>query len=403
MLYVSQESVGDRYFKEAELEPGSAIYAEVLSLIDRHFQLAHRHKISVIDDYLPVDQMDAVWGARLSGKLFTPERGYAGIGEGVGNNVYSIGTYGSWPWQEGGEQEMWAQTDAWVRWFEAQVFETPTEYFLYLIDESDDYRQIEQWAGWIDENPGPGRRMLSLATLDLPVAAANTPTLDIPASWASFGVTEEWGSVVDRYRAAQDKRVFLYNSNRPATGSFGIEDEGVALRQLAWTQHKMGIDRWFYWEGTYYENFQCYEDVELALTDVYNQAQTYGCLEDFDESLGETGWNYLNGDGVLFYPGTDTRFPVESYGAMGPFASLRLKHWRRGIQDVDYLTMAARIAPERTQQIAEELVPVVLWEVGVDDPEDPTYVYADIHWPTDPDVWEAARRELAEIIAGAGP
>jgi hypothetical protein len=45
----------------------------------------------------------------------------------------------------------------------------------------------------------------------------------------------------------------------------------------------------------------------------------------------------------------------------------------------------------------------VLWEVGVEDPEDPTYVYTDIRWPTAPDVWEAARSELAEIIARAGP
>jgi hypothetical protein len=29
-------------------------------------------------------------------------------------------------------------------------------------------------------------------------------------------------------------------------------------------------------------------------------------------------------------------------------------------------------------------------------------VLADISWPTDPDVWEAARAELADIIEGAG-
>jgi len=398
MLYASLEDIGDLYLGETELTPGTAAYDEALFLMDRHFQLAHRHKISLIDDYLPVDQMGEAWGPRLNGELFTPDNGYEGVGVGVGNNVYSIGTYGSWPWQGGTQTDMWKHTDAWVNWFESQAFITPTEYFLYLIDESDDYQQIEEWAQWIDSNPGPGQRLMSMATLDLPVAAANVPSLDIPASWASFGVTTEWGEAVDQYNSDPDKLFYLYNSNRPATGSFAIEDEGVALRQLTWTQFKMGIDRWFYWEGTYYSNYQCYEDSEEAQTNVFKQAQTYGCLEDIDDSLGETGWNYLNGDGVLFYPGTDTRFPNESYGVMGPFASLRLKHWRRGIQDADYLAMAAQIDPERTEQIVQEMIPVVLWEVGVTELEDPTYVYADISWPTDPDVWEAARRELADIL-----
>jgi hypothetical protein len=84
----------------------------------------------------------------------------------------------------------------------------------------------------------------------------------------------------------------------------------------------------------------------------------------------------------------------------GPFASLRLKHWRRGIQDVDYLTLAAVISPTRTAEIVAGIVPTVLWEYGVSDPEDPTWLLADISWSTDPDDWEAARAELADIIEG---
>jgi len=87
----------------------------------------------------------------------------------------------------------------------------------------------------------------------------------------------------------------------------------------------------------------------------------------------------------------------------GPFASLRLKHWRRGIQDVEYLAMAAATDPGRVQAIVDAIVPSILWDLGVEDPSDPTWVLADISWPTDPDVWEAARAELADIIEGAMP
>jgi len=396
MLVFSSENINDRYLGEdnAYPEPGTAVYTQSLELADRHFQLAHRHKISLIDGFDDTTQMDETWISRLNGELFTPARGYDGVGVGVGNNVYSIGTYGSWSWQGGTQADMWANTDAWVNWFDTQAFTTPTDYFLYLIDESDDYPQIEQWAQWINNNPGPGQRLMSLATIDLPTAAANTPSLDIPTSWATFGITNIWQSAADSYKANPDKRFYLYNSNRPATGSFATEDDGVALRVLPWAQYKKNIDRWFYWESTYYNNYQG----NTGQTNVFQQAQTYGDFDEIDSVLGETGWNYLNGDGVLLYPGTDTRYPADSYGVQGPFASLRLKHWRRGVQDVDYLTLAAVISPTRTAEIVNTMVPKVLWEVGVSDPNDPTWVLADISWSTDPDVWEAARAELAGII-----
>jgi len=402
MLVYASENANDRYLGEQYPEPGTAVYTQSLELADRHFQLAHRHKISLIDGVEEVEQMDEAWTDRLSGGLFTSAEGYDGVGVGVGNNVYSVGTYGSWSWQGGGEADMWANTDPWVNWFQAHAFARPTEVFLYLVDESDDCPQIEQWSQWMDNNPGPGRSLMSMATIDLPAAAAETPSLDVPTSLSQFGLTDVWQTAVDAYTADPAKRFYMVNGTRPASGSFAIEDDGVALRELAWGQVKKGVDRWFYWESTYYVNYQCYGyDDPKAYINLFQQAQTYGCYERDDDSLGQAGWNYFNGDGVLFYPGTDTRYPQESYGVMGPLASLRLKHWRRGIQDVDYLTLAAAINPTRTAEIVDEVVPTVLWEYGVTDPEDPTWVLTDISWSTDPDDWEAARAELADIIEGS--
>jgi hypothetical protein len=403
MIFYEWGNVNDRYLGKENMwpEPGTPEYAQAIELLDRHFQLAHRHKVSLINGELEIERMDDAWTSRLSGELFTPAQGYDGVGIGVGNGVYSIGTYGSWPWQGGTEADMWTNTDPWVNWFDAQAFATPTDYFLYLIDESDDYPQIEQWAQWMDNNPGPGHRLRSLATISLPEAMANTPSLDIPTSGAGIGITSEWENALAALRADPSKRFFMYNGWRPASGSFAIEDEGVALRELAWGHYKKGVERWFYWESTYYVNFQCYGYYHpRSHTNLFQQAQTFGCYSYDDESLGEAGWNYFNGDGVLFYPGTDTRFPDESYGVQGPFASLRLKLWRRGIQDVDYLALAASVNPTRTAAIVNEMVPKVLWEYGVADPEDPTWIRTDISWSTDPDDWEAARAELADIIEG---
>lgn len=101
---------------------------------------------------------------------------------------------------------------------------------------------------------------------------------------------------------------------------------------------------------------------------------------------------------MLFYPGTDLVFPDESYDLLGPIASLRLKHWRRGIQDIQYITLANEIDPIATQAIVDEMVPTVLWEVGVADPADPTFLHEPPSWSTNSDDWEAARKALANII-----
>jgi len=402
MIYFSEENINDRYLGEPYPDKGTAAYARSQAIINRHFQLAHRHKFSLIDGGANApSEMAADWLPRLNGSLFTAAQGYDGPGVGVGNNVYSIGTYGSWNWQNQGKQSMWTHTDAWVNWFDAQGLTTPTDYFLYLIDESTDFPQIEQWAKWMNENPGPGGRLPSMATIALPDAINHVPDLDIPTSGAGFGVTSDWENALAALRASGDKRFWMYNGSRPGSGSFATEDEGVALRELAWGGYKKGVERWFYWESTYYINFQCYGyNDPKAITNVFQQAQTFGCYSYDSPTRGQAGWNYFNGDGVLFYPGTDTRYPAESYGLDGPFASLRLKLWRRGIQDVDYLTLAAAIDPARVRRIVQRMVPKVLWEYGVDDPNDPTWVRTDISWSIDPDDWEAARNELADIIDG---
>lgn len=404
MLFLGYEDINDRYLGEVYPTAGSVNDDESRLIRDRHFQLAHRHRISLIDgsersvaqsDGNPMDQPHSQWLPRLDGSLFTAVNGYDGPGVNVGNGIYSIGTYGSWSWQGEGETAMRNHSDRWVDWFAANAPET--EYFLYLIDESDNFPQIQQWARWINDNPGPGKSLMSMATMPMPPAKVNTPDLDIPTSWFNVGKTDEWQNAVDHFENTPDKRVYFYNSNRPASGSFAIEEDGVALRELTWGQYKMGIDRWFYWESTYYNNFQG----NTGQTNVFRTAHTFGNFEEVDPVIGETGWNYLNGDGVLFYPGTDTRYAADSYGVKGPFASLRLKHWRRGIQDVDYLTLAAAVDPDRVSQIVDEMVPKALWEYGVTDPNDPTWVLTDISWSTDPDDWEEARAELADIIESA--
>ena len=176
-----------------------------------------------------------------------------------------------------------------------------TEYFLYLIDESSDYPKTEKWAKWLNDNPGPGRRLKSMATIPLPEAVAHTPSLKVAASVAGLGITDQWEGPAKAYTHDPQRRFFLYNGGRPAAGTFCTEDDGVALRVNAWIQYKKQINRWFYWESTYYNDFQG----GSGKLNLFQSAHTFGPKAKLDAVQGETGGNYSNGDGVLFYPGLE--------------------------------------------------------------------------------------------------
>jgi len=398
MIYYSDEDINDRYLGKKWPDMSKETLANMkrkIAIWKNHHLLAHRHKVSLIDDGRTSIDSDLIkmWTPVLTGNLFTIQNGYDGPGIGVSSGVYSIGTYGGWRnrWDEESKEAMWQNTDNWVWLFEKKF--PNVEYFLYLLDEPKDkiLPDVEKWASWVKENPGIGHRLKTLVTENIVKASKYTPSVDI--AFTGWGDTAVWKPVVDLYNK-EGKQYWAYNGRRPMTGSFAIEDDGVALRVLAWTQFKHKVARWFYWEATQYKN-SSHVSVE---TNVFRTAWTFGREGGYNPKYGDTGPNYNNGDGVLFYPGTEMRYPEDNYGLLGPIASLRLKLWRRGIQDVDYLTMAAKVNPEKVNAIVQDMIPKTLWEVGVTDPKDPSYVHTDISWSTDPDVWEKARRELANII-----
>jgi hypothetical protein len=392
-----------RYLGADPFNPGDGAYLQKVR--DRHFQLAHRHRLTMVDANLGYgpwadDSPRPDWLPRLDGSLFTSAQGYVGPNAGQPNNTYAIGMYNTWNWQGGTEQDMRTHLDAWEQWFRTNA--PSAERFLFISDEprAQDLPTAERFAQWVKNNPGIGKNIKSFGAMSLLDAVASVPSLDMVSSLLAVADPATWNTALSTLKSRNSRAsLSMYNGKRPASGGFDTEDDGVSLRELAWGQYKKGVDRWFYWESTYYNNYQG----NMGQTNLFKTAQTIGSVDPTsgDTSvLGQTGYNYTNGDGVLFYPGTDKLFPSDSYNINGPIASLRMKHWRRGIQDVDYLTMANAINPTRTQQIVNAMVPRVLWETGVADPKTPNYLRAGISWSVDPNDWESARKQLADIIEG---
>jgi len=451
MLHLAGEQIAERYFLGAS---GGVIAssddANYRRIVDNHFKLAWRHGISVTDlnelvpdKILPVDRPNEDWERRLTGGLYTAANGYSGPGQNLAHDVFSVGSYGNWSGWWGLRQydpeatdvfdpnapldflrsELERRTDAWETWFATNAPDTVR--YLYVDDEpavsfiNSGPRLPIEFANlvseFVKENPGPGGNLdtfITASPLDYNDELPNTAILGTVISEAP---TQIWDEATAALNADPDRRYFMYNGRRPASGTFVTDDDGVALRELPWGQYKKGISRWFFWNANYWDNFLGGpavrdltevdpEGAQFRLgtrTNVFKNAHTFGSHDFFDPIIGETGvFNYSNGDGVLMYPGTDRVFPAESRELDGPIASLRMKHWRRGIQDVQYIGLAMQVDAVATQAIIDSIVPEVMWELGVADENDPTFVHKPPSWSTDPDVWESARAQLVSIILG---
>ncbi len=148
MIYYSDANIAARH----GLERGPDLWA----MIKNYHRMAHRHRLELIGSGTR-EEAEVLLGT-LDGTEFTSTQGYAGPGEGVGNTVYSINTYGCH--FEDSEEGYRRESDHWVTWFDEHA--PNVEYFVYLTDEPETeaaYEWIRARAARIHNNPGPGQRL----------------------------------------------------------------------------------------------------------------------------------------------------------------------------------------------------------------------------------------------------
>lgn len=371
------------------------------AITDRYFQLFHRHKISLLgENECPIaDHPCDSSIPRLDGSLYTANHDYDGPGVGTQPGIFSIGTYGTWSWRDQGRAEMWQHTDNWATWF--QQYLPGTQTFLYLQDEpkDHDWSKNEQWAKWMADNPGPGKAIPSLITMSPVTAKAAVPSLAIPMTGMMSGMCPPGVLICDTsattaaaahyYQSTPGRDLWGYNDGRPAAGSAMLEDDGVAMRTIPWAQSRSNIRWWMYW----------YVNPDTSI-DLFHDPVTFGTVQYFDYANGWVGNDGCsNGNGQLVLYGTDLFNPQSSYGVDGPIGTVRLKEWRRGIQDADYLALAKQIDPVATKAIEDRMMPLVMWQYGGPGSDPNYYTGQGPTWSDDPDNWESARTELASIIA----
>jgi hypothetical protein len=202
--------------------------------------------------------------------------------------------------------------------------------------------------------------------------------------------------------------VWWYNGARPARLEM-TRGRGHRHRMKAWAAARHGITWWFFWTGSYWYQWQSYGWASPnTATRLFQNAATFqGNAAARDVVLGLTSANYSNGDGVLCYPLTDRDHPADSYGVVAVAASLRMKFWRRGIQDGDYIALARAADRAAADAVVRRLVPKALWEYERDIEAEPQFATnaggttEAPAWPEDPQPYEDARAALADLVERA--
>lgn len=382
----------------------------VKHISDVYFQMFHRHRIDLVggetETPTATPGINDFFLSRYDGSLYTAANGYDGPGVNTGTSIYGVGMWGSWGQNINDRQTMWNFANPIGDWFASHF--PSVEFFIYLADEppASQFPQVANWANWLASSPGNGRNMRSMSTVTLTTTNNFMPDLSITASANYLGEcplfslyscdnTAYTASALATHLSNPTHQYWMYGGNHPGSGTTNTEDDGIAMRTLPWVQTKVGIDHWFNW----------YANMNIQSSNWFQTTCSWGCDgARFDPVFGlQSDHLYTNGTGIMVYPGTDVTHPQDSYGVEGPLASLRLKEWRRGMLDGDYLALAKRANPAAAAAILQRVVPAAVWEnkapgwpLG-----DPSFFLGGVSWSSNPDDWEAARADLANIITSA--
>ncbi|HEX7317577.1 MAG TPA: hypothetical protein VF297_26990 [Pyrinomonadaceae bacterium] len=360
-------------------EPSQPVQYMGRNLDAEFHRFAHRQRVELVHAY-NVASARAARG-RFTGEDFTRARGYEGPGEQVGNRVIPRTFYG--PGKEFDERESaWRQSDEWMTFLRENFPRAVT--FLYVPDEPgpSEYDYIRRLGENVHSNPGPGK------ALPLFVTKRYTKELEEAIDIWDSGPQ---GFDVERARSerARGRRYWIYNGGRPSGGAIVIDAPATDPRATIWACFKHNVEVYFYWHGVHWRhNSQKREPREQ---NVWANPITFDNRGQPRKPVNSQGW--INGDGVLMYPGEEKLHPEEDRGIAGPVSTVQLANFRRGLQDHQYLTLARQLGLNNEVEAAlRAVVPRVFSEV----PRDGAVAFAERG-----DAFESVRYRLAQAIARA--
>jgi len=338
-------------------------------------RLAHRYRTQLVHDY-DERSVEALW-PRFSGEAFSRANRYEGPGEGKGNTIVPRSFYG--PGKGFDDRDSaWQLSDRWMTFLRGKLPKAIT--FLYMPDEPNPsaFPRIRTLADNVHSNPGPGR------ALPIFVTHSYTEGLD--------GAIDIWDAAPGHFdvsRAAAERakgrRYWFYNGARPWVGALIIDGPATDARASMWAAFKHDVEVYFFWHAVHWRHNT--QKPGERRQNVWADPITFDNRGQPRKPLDDQG--YINGDGVLIYPGEEKLHPEEDRGVPGPVSTIQLANLRRGLQDHLYLTMAKSLG--LTKEVADAvtaIVPRVFSEAG-----------ERVSFPETGDPYDAARLALGKAIA----
>jgi hypothetical protein len=341
----------------------------------QYHRFAHRQRIELVQAY-DVNSATAALG-RFDGSDFTEANGYEGPGLGTGNRIIPRTFYG--PGKSFDERaSAWREADSWMSFIQQKLPHAIT--FLYLPDEPrrSEYDYIRRLAGNVHSNPGPGKSLPTFVTKHY------VKELD--------GAIDIWDTGPLGYNVARaneerehGRKYWIYNGGRPAAGAIVIDAPATDPRATIWACFKHGVDNYFYWHGVHWQHNR--QKVGERKQNVWANPITFDNRGQPNKPVDDQG--YINGDGVLIYPGEDKLHPDQDRGIAGPISTIQLANFRRGLQDHQYLTLARKLKLDAVvNEVLQSVVPRVFSDSG------PAVGFSEAG-----NDYERARYKLAQAIA----
>jgi len=341
----------------------------------QYHRFAHRQRIELVHGY-DIASVTAALG-RFDGSDFTKANGYEGPGLNVGNRIIPRTFYG--PGKSFDERaSAWREADSWITFLQQKLPNALT--FLYLPDEPrrSEYNYIRQLGENVHSNPGPGKALPTFVTkryvkeLDGAIDIWDTGPLGYDIARANE----------ERQRG---RKYWIYNGGRPAAGAIVIDSPATDPRATIWACFKHNIDNYFFWQGVHWQHNR--QKVGERKQNVWANPITFDNRGQPNKPVDDQG--YINGDGVLIYPGEDKLHPDQDRGIAGPISTIQLANFRRGLQDHQYLTLARKLKLDAViNEVLQAVVPRVFSDSG------PTIGFSEVG-----NDYERARYKLAQAIA----
>lgn len=317
------EMYGRAYdFHKAEYKDG---YDKWWAIAKRYHQMAHQHRFVISEraDAGPsirdlTDWLKA-YTPVLTGSLFTQKEGYYGPGQNTGVPFFKA------PFVKAYDSKVPDWTDVQLREYTDNMKKfwdiivqhqwDKRRWCTYIVDEvQQDARGLANFRRLQTAlDAGSDRHVALIWTSHTdPTALINNPATDVRNFirwWSPNG--DACNPVFLAQRTALGDTTWFYHSGQPAVGVHGVNATGIELRTwgvICW-RYKIGGSFWW-------------------AMDLGDAAKPLALPKYKPE---DTRW----GNGVLFYPGarlSDVGLP----NIEGPLSCLRMKAYRRGLQDYEY-------------------------------------------------------------------